>query len=159
MNLQQIILEEYNRILQEKKYPRRYRYGYSFGRLGEDPMDEKNGAMLRYGASMNKPILAFINLVLARDGADNTQSGNPIRKLSDEELDRMIAYTGGSDWSNRVNRATSNMFKVRNKDSRGHLRGPKSLGKEGKNYYERFSTKEEAIEYKNEFLLKINNME
>jgi len=129
MNLQQIILEEYNRLLQEKKRPRNFRYGYSFGRLGEDPMDEKDGATPRYGASMNKPILAFINLVLAKGGAKNTQTGKPIRSLTDQELDRMIAYKAGSDWSNRVNRATSNMSRVPGKDSWGHKQG----------YYKRYS--------------------
>mgnify|MGYP003649042893 CR=1 FL=1 len=134
MNLQQIIAEEYHKLVKEQqqaptRQPKGFKYGYSFGELGKDPVDELGGDKFRYGASMNKPILAFVNHVLAKEKALNTRSGNPIRRLDDEELDRMIAYSGGSDWSNRVNRATSNMSRVPGKDEWGHKTG----------YYDKYS--------------------
>jgi hypothetical protein len=158
MDLQQIIAEEYYNIIKEQKFrevlpidpqldrfdslhkqylwPKKFKYGYSFGKLGEDPMDERGGDKFRYGASMNKPILAFINQVLAKEGAINTRSGNKIRKLNDDELNRMIAYTRGSGWSNRVNRAASNMSRVRGKDPWGHEKREKW---DNKSYYDKHS--------------------
>ena len=89
MNLEQIIIEEYHKIVKEQqktsmKWPKGFKYGYSFGELGKDPVDERGGNKFRYGASMNKPILAFVNHVLAKEKALNTRSGKPIRRLTDQ---------------------------------------------------------------------------
>ena len=86
MNLQQIIAEEYHKLVKEQKapaskWPKGFKYGYSFGELGKDPIDELGGDKFRYGASMNKPILAFVNQVLAKEKALNTRSGNPKRRV------------------------------------------------------------------------------
>ena len=61
-----------------------------------------------YGASMNKPILAFINLVLSKRGAAQQQTGKPIRALTEKELSDLITYTNQRGGSTPVNRALSN---------------------------------------------------
>ena len=91
-------------------------YSYSFGQVGQDAVAGHRQNQSMYGASMNKPVLAFINLVLAKDGAAHSRTGRPIRRLSERELNRLISYSGGSGWSNRVNRALSNMRRVPGKD-------------------------------------------
>ena len=78
---------------------------------------------------MNKPVLAFINLVLATDGAKHNRTGKPIRRLTPKELDKIISYSKGSNWSNRVNRALSDMPRVPGKDPHGHKTG----------YYKKYS--------------------
>ena len=108
--------------LNEKKgVDRRLKYNYSLSRLGGDTIAQKLGDMPRYGASMNKPILAFINLVLAKEGAAHHRAkdseGNPlqIKRLTPDELDKLISYSGGSKWSNRVNRALSDLKYIKMK--------------------------------------------
>ena len=91
-------------------------YSYSFGQVGRDSVAGHNQDRPMYGASMNKPILAFINLVLAKDGASHSRTGRPIRRLTPREMNKLISYSGGSGWSNRVNRALSNMRRVPGKD-------------------------------------------
>ena len=82
-----------------------YDYGYHFGALGEDDfIDQHNADVAMYGASMNKPILALINLIIAKDGGVN-------RRLTPSELDDLIVYRRGSDWSNRTNKVLSNRSK------------------------------------------------
>tara|TARA_R110002110_G_scaffold399822_2_gene615832 strand:+ start:2028 stop:4082 length:2055 start_codon:yes stop_codon:yes gene_type:complete len=94
---------------EKTKYPKNWAYRYSFGKVGEDPIERGNSPNARthiYGASMNKPILAFVNLILARE-YEQGKGKKKIRALSPEELDRVIAYTKKSNWSNKVNRALS----------------------------------------------------
>ena len=68
-----------------------------------------------YGASMNKPILAFINLILAKEGAKHHRTGKTLKRLTSNELNRLISYSGDeksrnkSRWSNRINRALSDL--------------------------------------------------
>ena len=72
----------------------RKKYSYSFGEVGKDSVSGHNQNKSMYGASMNKPVLALINLILAKEGALHNRTGKPIRKLSPKELDRLISYAG-----------------------------------------------------------------
>jgi len=118
-----LLLENWEEFLNEAKL----KHGYSIGEIGKDPIAGIDQNKSMYGASMNKPVLAFINLVLAKEGALHNRTGEKIRRLSPEELDKLISYAGGSSSSNRVNRALSDMSSVPGKD-------PKNQG-----YYKKYS--------------------
>jgi hypothetical protein len=105
----ELIEEELYKEEKKRNYSKRLKYGYSLSELGGEPIDEKSGTDFRYGASMNKPILAFINLVLAREGVDHHRTGKKIRRLTSDELDQLISYRDKSQWSNRINRALSDL--------------------------------------------------
>ena len=117
------LLENWEEFLNEAKL----KHGYSIGEIGKDPIAGIDQNKSMYGASMNKPVLAFINLVLAKEGALHNRTGEKMRRLSPEELDKLISYSGGSSNSNRVNRALSDMSSVPGKD-------PKNQG-----YYKKYS--------------------
>jgi len=112
--LQSLLNEDKDIVLEEIKPPKPYKpktvnYKFSFGRIGEEPLEERDGDKLHYGASMNKPVLAFINLVLAKRKVKQQQTGKPIRALTDKELSDLITYTNYKGGSNKVNRALSNL--------------------------------------------------
>jgi len=86
--------------LQEGGDVRNYRHSYSFGKLGSPPLDYFNARQQMYGASMQKPILALINLILYKQG-------RIARRLTPNELNMMIAYSEGSTSSNKINRTLS----------------------------------------------------
>ena len=124
------ILKPFKQVADRSKYLKNVWYGYSFGELGADTsIEEKNSDVNQSGASMDKELMALVNGVAAADGEKNTQTGKPIRELTDDEMDRLISYKHGSNWSNRVNRALSNMPRVPGKDPEGHKMG----------YYKKYS--------------------
>ena len=90
--------------------PEGYDYTYSFARVGsEEDMDYMEPSKPMYGASMNKPVLALINLMLAKEGKVG-------RGLTDEELGMLNGYTKKYTYSNRINRALSGKTSHRNDD-------------------------------------------
>ena len=100
---------------EEKEASRPFRYNYSLSKLDGGQIDQKHGGQPMYGASMNKPILAFINLILGKEGAKHHRTGKAIKRLTPNELNRLISYSGDekggnkSRWSNRINRALSDL--------------------------------------------------
>ena len=126
----QLIFENWRQCIKEERS--RFGYSYSFSEIGGEVLAKghggRGGADVMYGASMNKPILAFINLILAADGAPHMTSiqkrrgqsgkrdGGRIRRLNHDELSKLITYKPVG-WSNLVNRALSNYaFNPKKKD-------------------------------------------
>ena len=116
MNFNFNIQKEEIYALEEKKEASiPFRYNYSLSGLDGAQIAQKSGGRPMYGASMNKPILAFINLILAKEGAKHHRTGKTLKRLTSNELNRLISYSGDeksrnkSRWSNRINRALSDL--------------------------------------------------
>ena len=68
-----------------KDAPEDYKHSYAFSKVGGDvPIEEYNSDTQFYGASMQKPILALMNLI--------TQGEE--KRLNEAELDQLISYHG-----------------------------------------------------------------
>ena len=127
-----LLFENWRNFLhEEKQRPRNFTYNYALSELGGSTIDQRSGHQSTYGASMNKPILAFVNLILAKEGKVQ-------RRLTPSELDKLISYVGDergrqkSTWSNKVNRALSKSwprFRKHRKSDPEVREDPKLLGK------------------------------
>lgn len=81
-----------------KDAPEGYNHSYTFSRVGSaTPLEEYNSDAKFYGASMQKPILALMNLI--------TQPKDSKQRLNEADLDRLISYHGtGEEDSNTINK-------------------------------------------------------
>jgi len=103
------LFENWRSFLNEEERPRKFKYNYTLSDIAGNTIDQTPDSQPMYGASMNKPILAFVNLILAKEGALHSRTKKPIRRLTSDELDRLISYSHKSNWSNRINRTLSDL--------------------------------------------------
>lgn len=85
--------------------PENISYGYVYGTIDGTVLSSHNATNVYYGASMNKFMLAFINLALYWSGRGQRAGG--YATLTKDELKQYIHYSKGSKGSSEMNRALS----------------------------------------------------
>ena len=94
-----LLFENWRGFIKEQQQPQASAlndYSYVFGTIDGAIIEKKNENRLYYGASMNKPMLAFVNLVLCQAQIDAVKSGEieiPSREcLNHRELTGLLNY-------------------------------------------------------------------